>query len=206
MRIIGAGHRDDFEYRELRTFWTVPNLITVVRFLLVPVFVWLVAIHEYAWASVNLALLGSTDWVDGYIARRWNQISTVGKWLDPLADRLSLIIVALTLVFAGVAPSWLVYALLVPDALLIVNSLVLFRGSPDLPVTNLGKIRTALLLAGTPLLLFGRSEAAPVPWIATAALVLLGFGCALHILASVGYFVQAQRKARAERTGRTWSG
>lgn len=206
MRFIGAGRRDDVAYRVLDTFWTVPNLITVGRFLLVPVFVWLVAVHEYGWATVTLVVLGTTDWVDGYLARRLNQISTVGTWLDPVADRLALIVVVATFVIAGIAPAWLVYAIVVPDILLIINALVLFGGSPNLPVSNVGKIRTALLLVGTPFLLLGRVDGIESPAVGMAATVILAGGCLLHVIAAVGYFVAARRKSAALRAGKTWSG
>ncbi|WP_149956215.1 CDP-alcohol phosphatidyltransferase family protein [Zafaria cholistanensis] len=206
MRIIGAGHRDDIEYRVLDTFWTAPNLITVARFLLVPLFVWLVWTAQYGWATAVLAFLGSTDWVDGYVARRFNQISTVGRWLDPLADRVSLIVVAATIVLAGLAPAWLVYAIVVPDLVLIINSLVLFRGSPDLPVTTLGKVRTAMLLAGTPLLLFGHVEGVAGARIDLLATVVLAAACALHVIAAVQYFIQARKKAKVLRAGEACPG
>ena len=206
MRIIGAGHRDDIEYRVLDTFWTVPNLITVVRFLLVPLFAWLVTAAQYGWATAVLAFLGSTDWVDGYVARRFNQISTVGMWLDPLADRVSLIAVAATIVVAGLAPAWLVYAIVIPDLVLIVNSLILFRGSPDLPVSTLGKIRTAMLLAGTPLLLFARVEGVAREQVDLVATVILAVACVLHVIAAVQYFIQARRKAKALRAGEACPG
>lgn len=206
MRIIGAGHRDDIEYRVLDTFWTVPNLITVMRFLLVPLFVWLVAVENYGWATAVLVFLGSTDWVDGYVARRFNQISTVGQWLDPLADRVSLIVVAATIVLAGLAPAWLVYAIVIPDLVLIINSLILFRGSPDLPVTTLGKIRTAMLLAGTPLLLFSQVEGVASEQIDAAATVILAVACVLHVIAAVQYFIMARKKAKALRAGEACPG
>ncbi|MGJ9401730.1 CDP-alcohol phosphatidyltransferase family protein [Arthrobacter sp. KK5.5] len=206
MRFIGAGQRDDVVYRELRTFWTVPNLITVGRFLLVPVFVWLVAVQDFGWATVILVVLGATDWVDGYLARRLNQVSTVGKWLDPLADRLALITVAATFVIAGIAPAWLVYAIVVPDIVLIANAMLLFGGSPNLPVSNLGKIRTALLLVGTPLLLLDRVDGIAAPALGVVATAVLAVGCLLHVIAAIGYLIAARRKANALRTGKKWSG
>ncbi|WP_417216634.1 CDP-alcohol phosphatidyltransferase family protein [Arthrobacter sp.] len=206
MKIIGAGGRDDIEYRELATFWTIPNLITVLRFGLVPVFLWLVIADHYAWATAVLVLLGSTDWIDGYVARRLNQISTVGKWLDPVADRLALFAVVIIFVVDGIAPAWLVYSIMVPDLVLIINALVLFHGSPNLPVSNLGKIRTALLLVGTPLLLLSQVEAAQSATVEAVATIILGIGCLLHIVAAVLYFRQAQRKARVLKAGGTWSG
>ncbi|GAB3650897.1 CDP-alcohol phosphatidyltransferase family protein [Zhihengliuella somnathii] len=211
MRFIGAGTRDDVEYRIRDTFWTIPNVITVLRFCLVPYFVWLVFAGHFLTATIVLAVLGSTDWIDGYIARRFNQMSRVGAWLDPLADRLSLLIVATTFVLAGIAPAWLVYSIVVPDVILIVNSLVLFRGSPDLPVSVIGKVRTAALLVGTPLLLLGQVEGIRNETYDAVATVVLAIGCVLHVMAAVGYFVAAHRKHRLERSpagtdGDAWSG
>lgn len=211
MRFIGAGTRDDVEYRIRDTFWTIPNVITVLRFCLVPYFVWLVFAGHFLTATIVLAVLGSTDWIDGYIARRFNQMSQVGAWLDPVADRLSLLIVATTFVLAGIAPAWLVYSIVVPDVILIVNSLLLFRGSPDLPVSVIGKVRTAALLVGTPLLLLGQVEGIRNETYDSVATIVLAIGCVLHVMAAAGYFVAAHRKYRRERSpavtdGDAWSG
>ncbi|MCY1159859.1 MAG: CDP-alcohol phosphatidyltransferase family protein [Citricoccus sp.] len=199
MRLIGAGHRDDIDYEVTDRIWTVPNVITILRFCLVPVFVWLVFSQQYLAAFIVLAVLSSTDWVDGYIARRYNQISTVGQWLDPVADRLSLAVVAVTLVATGIAPWWLVVSLVLPDVVLGVTALALFRGSPELEVTVLGKVRTALLLVGTPILLLaqvpGLAEG-PLTVIATVVLVL---GCVGHVCAVVDYIVGCVRKFRRIR-------
>jgi cardiolipin synthase (CMP-forming) len=199
MRIIGAGTRADHQYRELHTFWTVPNLITVLRFLAVPLFVWLVDRGDYLEATIVLAVLGSTDWVDGYIARRFDQISSVGKWLDPLADRLAMIVVAITFFATGIAPLWLLLALAIPDAVLLVYTLVLFRGSPDLPVTNIGKIRTALLLAGTPLLLLHKALEPGHEWLGVLAYALLVLGSLGHVAAGWGYMRATSLKHRRLR-------
>ncbi|GAA1364511.1 CDP-alcohol phosphatidyltransferase family protein [Arthrobacter rhombi] len=206
MKLIGAGGRDDIDYRVLTTFWTVPNLITVLRFGLVPVFVWLVVSDHYAWATLVLVVLGATDWIDGYAARRLNQISTVGQWLDPVADRLALTVVAIVFVADGIAPAWLVYSIVIPDIVLIINAWVLFRGNPNLAVSNLGKIRTALLLVGTPLLLLSQVEAAESAVLEGLAIVMLAIACLLHIVAAVFYFRLARRKARTLESGGTWSG
>jgi cardiolipin synthase (CMP-forming) len=194
MRFIGAGTRRGFNYRVRRTFWTVPNIITVARFLLVPVFVGYLDQGRYGAATIVLAVLGCTDWVDGYIARRFDQISTIGRWLDPLADRLALIIIAVAFVVEGLAPLWLLLCIVVPDSILLVYSLVLFHGSPDLPVTNVGKIRTALLLAGTPLLLLERALGPQFQWVGVLAYVFLILGCAGHLVAWWGYMRAAARK------------
>lgn len=148
---------------------------------------------------ITLVLLGSTDWIDGYIARRFNQVSSVGKWLDPVADRTALIVVATTFVVDGIAPVWLVWTIVIPDVVLIVNMLILFRGPQHFPVSNIGKIRTALLLVGSPLLLLHRVPGFDQQWIIDTANALLVLGCIGHLIAFYGYFTAAHRKYRAER-------
>jgi cardiolipin synthase len=197
IRLIGAGTRRDREPVVRDTFWTVPNILTVVRFLGVPLFVWFIARENFGSALVTLAILGSTDWVDGYLARRLDQVSTVGRWLDPLADRTAIVVVAVTFVVAGIAPSWLVYAIVVPDAVLLLTVLALFRGPVDLPVSLIGKVRTALLLAGSPLLLLYRVPGFGHPWILHAAYVILFVGCLGHVIAFSGYFRAVWRRYRA---------
>lgn len=199
MKLIGAGARDNHEYRELQTFWTIPNIITVLRFLAVPLFIRYIMLEDYAAATIVLVILGSTDWVDGYLARRLNQVSSVGRWLDPVADRLALIVVAITFVAAGIAPLWLLLAIVIPDGILLAFSLALFHGNPDLPVTNVGKIRTALLLVGTPLLLLHKALEPGQDWLAAIAYVILILGCVGHLLAWWGYMRGVWRKHRARR-------
>lgn len=199
IRLIGAGGRPGVAPAELDTFWTVPNIITVVRFCGVPLFVLFIVQGNYAAAVITLVLLGSTDWVDGYVARRFGQVSSVGKWLDPLADRTALIVVAVTFVVDGVAPAWLVWTIVIPDVILIINALVLFGGRLSLPVSNIGKIRTAMLLVGSPLLLLQRVEGFDQDWLEVTANVLLILGCIGHLIAFFGYFVAAHRKYRRER-------
>lgn len=195
MRLIGAGTQDGFEYTVRETFWTVPNIITVLRFPLIPIFVWLVAQSEYLAAFWVLAVLSSTDWIDGYIARRFDQMSTVGQWLDPVADRLALIIVSATLVGFDVIPLWVLLAVVIPDLVLSVNTYLLFKGPPPLKVTVLGKIRTACLLVGLPLALLGSTGMLRESLVPALAVALLALGSALHIIASVDYFIKARQTA-----------
>ena len=84
---------------------TVPNIISVVRLLCVPLFLYLLfGLENRAAAAVLLAVLGATDWVDGYIARHWNQVSELGKILDPIADRIMLIVAIVAMVVDGSLP------------------------------------------------------------------------------------------------------
>lgn len=197
MKFIGAGARPGQGQIHHDRIFTIPNVLTVVRFLGVPLFVWLVlGVQEYGYAALVLAIMGSTDWVDGYVARRFNQMSNLGRVMDPIADRLSLIAVAVTLVIAGVVEWWYLAALLIPDAILLALSLYYFRGHPDLPVSRIGKIRTALLLVGTPLLVL---SALPVPGADVyfvAAWIFLGLGLVGHWIAAYNYFWAIVRKGK----------
>lgn len=190
------GLRQDVDYVVTDRFWTVPNLITLIRFCLVPVFVWLTFAGQYLAAFIVLAVLGSTDWVDGYVARRFNQISRVGQWLDPVADRLSLIVVAVTLFLTEIAPWWLAVALLVPDLILAITALILFNGSPELEVSAVGKIRTAFLLAGTPALLLAQVPGLAKDTLTVIAYCLLIPGVLGHLWATASYLVGCAGKHR----------
>ncbi|MER2136109.1 MAG: CDP-alcohol phosphatidyltransferase family protein [Arthrobacter sp.] len=194
IRLIGAGTRPGRGERVLETFWTIPNLITILRFFGVPLFVWLIVQDNYGAAFITLVIVGSTDWVDGYLARRLDQVSAAGKWLDPVADRLALIIVATVFVVDRIAPSWFIWAIVIPDIILIVNSLLLFRGSPNLPVSNIGKIRTALLLVGAPMLLLQKVPGFDYEWLTIAGNTVLVLGCIGHVAAFLGYFRASWRK------------
>ena len=94
---------------------TVPNLISLVRLLLVPVFAVLLVQHRDGWALVVLAVSGASDWLDGVVARRWNQVSRLGQLLDPAADRLFILVTIVTLAWRGVVPWWLVVVLVFRD-------------------------------------------------------------------------------------------
>lgn len=179
---------------------TVPNLVTMLRFLLVPVFVWLMFHDEYWNALITLVVLFSTDWIDGFLARKLDQISTVGQWLDPLADRLSLWVVVISVVLSGLAPLWLIFALVIPDLVLVGITVLIYAGNPRMQVTLLGKARTVALMVGVPLLLFAEASFLPdsQPW-RMAAIGILAVGAAGHILASLDYLVQGVRNARRMR-------
>lgn len=194
MRLIGAGTREDIDYEVTDRWFTIPNIITLARFCLVPVFVWLVFTDQNLKAFAVLVLLFCTDWVDGYVARRFNLVSTVGQWLDPVADRISLVVVAATIVVTGLAPWWLALLLVVPDVLLALLSAVLFLGSPEVEVTVLGKIRTALLMCGIPLLLLVDVPSTSHPiWLVLACIFLIP-GCIGHVAAALDYGIRAVRK------------
>lgn len=197
MRFIGAGSRPGQPHVDHDLVFTVPNLLTVLRFMGVPLFIWLVlAEQEYGFAVLVLAIMGSTDWVDGYVARRFNQASKLGRVLDPVADRLALLSVAVTLVVAGVLQWWYLAALVIPDAVLLAMSLFYFHSHPDLPVSMIGKARTALLLLGTPLLVLSKLDIPYARAYFVVAWIVLGLGLIGHWVAAYNYFWAIRRKGK----------
>ena len=199
MRFIGAGSRPGRPQVDHDLVFTVPNALTVLRFMGVPLFIWLVlAQKQYGFAVLVLAVMASTDWVDGYVARRFDQASKLGRVMDPIADRLALIAVAVTLVIAGVVHWVYLAALVVPDAVLLVLTLSYFHGHPDLPVSRIGKIRTGLLLLGTPLLVLSRLDVPSADALYVAAWTVLGLGLAGHWIAAYNYFWAILRKGRMQ--------
>ena len=199
MRFIGAGSRPGRPQVDHDLVFTIPNALTVLRFMGVPLFIWLVlAQKQYGFAVLVLAVMAGTDWVDGYVARRFDQASKLGRVMDPIADRLALIAVAVTLVIAGVVHWLYLAALVVPDAVLLVLTLSYFHGHPDLPVSRIGKIRTGLLLVGTPLLVLSRLDVPSADALYVAAWTVLGLGLAGHWIAAYNYFWAILRKGRMQ--------
>ena len=135
---------------------TVPNGLSLLRLLLVPVFAYLIVNHEDGWALLVLAFSGFTDWLDGFLARRWGQVSKVGQMLDPAADRLYILSTLLGLAWRDLVPWWLVALIVSRDLVLTFALPVLARhGYGPLPVHFLGKAGTFNLLYAFPLILLG---------------------------------------------------
>jgi cardiolipin synthase len=190
--------------RQRPDWQTWPNLITLFRFVLIPVFVGLVVAGHPGWALVSLVVLGVSDWADGFIARRFDQTSQLGKSLDPVADRLAIIAIVLSLVLVGLLPWWVVAVVVLVDLVLVVLSSVLFHGNPDLDVTWTGKIRSALLFVGLPVLLFSAVHTVDenAPWVRVVALVFVYLGTAGHVLAGAQYAVAMFAKRRTVAAAR----
>jgi len=136
---------------------TIPNVISAVRLACVPAFLYLLLGAEQRLASaILLATLGATDWVDGYIARRWNQVSTVGKILDPVADRVVLLSGVVAILIDGAAPLWVGVATLGREVLISVGTLaVAGLGARRIDVSVVGKAGTFLTYFAYPMFLAG---------------------------------------------------
>ena len=140
--------------------WTLPNIISMVRLAGVPLFLWLVIGPEAdAWALVVLMLSGFTDWLDGYLARRLDQMSKLGEILDPVADRLYILAAVVGLLYRDIIPWWIAIILPLRDAFLwCLVPFLRTRGYSALPVHYLGKAATAALLYSFPLLFLGDGD------------------------------------------------
>jgi cardiolipin synthase len=179
---------------------TVPNALSLLRLLGVPLFLWLVLNERDAAAVALLMVSGVTDWLDGKIARKWGQMSRVGQLLDPAADRLYILATLIGLTIRDVVPLWLTVALVGRDVFLAFFLPVLRRhGYGPLPVSFLGKAATFNLLSGFPLLLLGEGDSL-VSQIAHAfGWSFAIWGSALYWWAGILYVVQVRQLVSADR-------
>lgn len=155
----GVEHRVDAGVTTDR-IWTVPNLLSLLRLALIPVFVWLLMFAEAElWAFWLLMFSGFSDWLDGKLARLLNQYSKVGALLDPLADRLYIIVIPVCFALRDFVPWWLIGLIIARDALLLASApLLRSRGLLALPVLYIGKAATFALMSAFPWLLLGQLD------------------------------------------------
>src|SRR5262245_42903898 len=141
---------------------TIPNALSLARIVLIPVFCWLIADEgTRLWGIVLFARVVSTDWVDGYVARRTGQVSELGKVLDPVADRLAIIAGLLTFAIVGVFPFWAALLILIRDvALLLGGAMVLWGRNIRIDVRWIGKIATFSLMAAITWIAWGNAGGA----------------------------------------------
>ncbi|SRR5579885_3653981 len=179
---------------------TIPNVITVVRLLLLPVFVWLLFNDHKAAAAGLLAALGITDFLDGYIARHFDQGSELGKVLDPIADRLLFFVGAGAILISGDVPVGYAVIVLVREVLVSVGTIVLAAmGARRIDVTWYGKAGTLCHMVAFPLFL---AEAAPVSWHALAGFCAWGFAIPGVVLSWYAAFLYIPLAKQALAEGR----
>jgi cardiolipin synthase len=178
--------------------WTIPNALSVLRLLGVPLFLWLLlGPQEDGWALAVLAISGVTDWADGVLARRLNQTSRLGALLDPAADRLYILAALIGLVLRNVIPLWIAVVLVGRD---VIIGIALFRlrkaGYAPPEVHYLGKAATFCLLYAFPFLLLGTYHgtaadiARPIAWAFTI------WGTALYLWSGALYLSQIRALLR----------
>lgn len=177
---------------------TIPNALSVLRLILVPVFIYLLAADANAWAVAVLMFSGFSDWADGKIARLvHNQSSRLGALLDPAVDRIYMVVVPVGLAVYGIVPWWFVFVLIGRDALLALTFPVLrSRGLTALPVTYIGKAATFALMSGFPFVLLGQWDALWSRVILACGWAFLGWGMAMYLWSGVLYLIQVTMVVR----------
>jgi cardiolipin synthase len=188
---------------------TVPNVITVLRLLCLPVFLWLLFDQENrAAAAWLLGLLGATDFLDGYIARHFHQTSEIGKILDPVADRLLFFVGIGAILVDGSVPAWFAWAALIREILVAAATLVLAAmGARRIDVTWYGKAGTFGLMFAFPLFLGSHSTVSYaglcgfLAWVTGIPGLILSWYAALRYIPIARAALRAGRAARAGDAG-----
>jgi cardiolipin synthase len=178
---------------------TVPNAITLVRLACIPLFLWLLfGADRQTAAAILLGALGATDWIDGFVARRYHQVSTVGKVLDPVADRVLVVTAVVAIIVHGAVPVWfgaatLAREVVVSGAVLLLASL----GAKRIDVLWVGKAGTFALMFSYPAFLLGYGTAGWQEPIRIVAWITGLTGLALAWIAA-GSYVPVARRALAD--------
>lgn len=203
-------HRPDHEGLgeiEVDRLLTVPNVITTVRMLCIPLFLWLLFGRDSpGWAGFVLGLLGATDWVDGYIARRFDQTSTFGTMYDPTVDRLLMVVGIVAIIVDERAPLWFAWLILVREVLLSSYVVIITAmGAKRMDVTWWGKCGTFANMGAFPAFLLSEEATFANGWQTfwrVVAYCCLVPGVVFSMLATVQYVVrgrQALAEGRAEK-------
>jgi cardiolipin synthase len=183
---------------------TAPNVITLVRLACIPLFVWMLfGAHWQTASAVLLAVLGATDWVDGFVARRYGQVSTFGKVLDPTADRVLVATAVIAIMVYGAVPLWFGIATIAREVLVSVMVVLLASlGAARIDVLWVGKAGTFGLMFAYPTFLLAYGDAAwqepfkVIAWVTG----IVGLALAWYAAGSyIGPAREALRKGRAAR-------
>ena len=177
---------------------TVPNALSVLRLILIGVFVYLLlGAHAYGWATAVLMISGASDWADGKVARLLDQYSRLGELLDPAVDRLYMLVVPVSMAIAGIVPWWIIAILIARDGLLAAMLPVLrSRGLTALPVSYIGKAATFALMSAFPLILLGQWDALWSRMIGACGWAFLIWGIYMYLWAFVLYVIQLAKVVR----------
>ncbi len=178
----------------LHDVWTVANIITVLRLMLVPFFfaVMVSPDHSDELAFVLFAAAASTDWLDGQIARRTGTVTAIGKAIDPLVDRLLIASGVVGLYMVDRLPAWVMVLLVVRDIYLLYGAWRLERYHLRMPVTFLGKLTTFVLLGGFSAMILNWPRVTWGPLDGTLGLYVVYVGVALSMTTAVQYTAKAR--------------
>ncbi|WP_421788136.1 CDP-alcohol phosphatidyltransferase family protein [Gardnerella sp. DNF01141] len=183
----------EYSPKAMNRVLTVPNLISFLRICSIPYLAWLITKHHMILALVVLAISAFSDCIDGYIARRWNQVSKLGQILDPIADRLLIIFSTVALAIARIIPWWALVLVVLRDV--IMAALVVLLAQHDygpLPVNFVGKAGTALIMLAIVSLMIVYAVNTEAMFVLYAAAIACGvWGIVLYWYAGLLYYRQA---------------
>lgn len=181
--------------------FTVPNVLSAIRLMLVPVFLYFLITGGYLWTLIILIYSSLSDFLDGWIARKFQSITRIGQLLDPAADRLYIFAAIIGLGIIGVFPWWLVALIIARDVSLIFCGMILANnGYGPLPVHHLGKSATFCLFYAIPILMLAKAVdvtatvANPIGW------AFMAWGAMLYWWAGLIYWRETLRLARLEKS------
>lgn len=182
---------------------TVPNVLSAVRLALIPLFLWLLGAGEYGWALLVIVVSSVTDFVDGFVARRFNQITRLGQVLDPAVDRLFIFSTLIGLAWQDFLPWWLVVLIVLRDVgLLVLGPVLASHGYGPLPVHHLGKVATFALLFALPTLVLGAAFPQVAPFSDPFGWALALWGAFLYWWAGAIYLRETVHLVREDHVAR----
>ena len=177
--------------------WTIPNILSFLRLVLVPVFLVLIITEQDLWALIVLVFSSFTDYLDGVIARRFHQITRLGQLLDPLADRLFIFATLIGLSAREIVPWWFLAIVLARDLMLVGIGIGLAnRGYGPLPVHHLGKVATFCLFYALPIIMVAQAFPVTAPVANPVGWAFAVWGAFLYWWAGAVYLREALRVAR----------
>ncbi|WP_136707195.1 CDP-alcohol phosphatidyltransferase family protein [Agromyces sp. H66] len=180
--------------------WTIPNVLSMLRLALVPVFLVLIVVGGYVAALVVLVVASLTDLLDGFLARRLGQVTRLGQLLDPAADRLYIFAALVGLAANGLVPWWIVVVIVARDVFLLVLAVVLANhGYGPLPVHQLGKVATFALFFGVPVIMLGLAFPSTQPVSEPVGWAITLWGAFLYWWAGIIYAIETARVSRLPR-------
>lgn len=181
-----------------RGLWTVPNLISALRIAAIPVFLWmLLGWDQPGLSAVLLGVIAGTDYLDGMLARRLGQVSEIGKFLDPLADRLVVLASVVGGLLADLVPPWLGWALVGREVMIGVIALyLLITLRLKVAVRQLGKVATGLVFTAIPFYYLSGTGFAPGFWYWSATMIV-SVGLILYLVVSCQYLGDMRRAVRS---------
>jgi len=197
--IIGSVALKDPAFASSRVV-TIPNLLSFVRLLLVPVFFVLIITGQVFLALLVLIYSSVSDYLDGFIARRFGQVTRLGQLLDPAADRLFIFAALIGLTVSQIVPWWFVSLIVARDVMLLVLGVVLANhGFGPLPVHHLGKVATFCLYYALPVIMVGVAFPIAEPVTVPLGWGFAAWGAFLYWWAGLIYLREARRVIHTAR-------